>query len=328
MQWRWWKRKKNTRIFRLGSKKTDTARRIDLSRLTPTVADLVAHGGATSSLIAAEYQELSEHAWSAQDRDELARASGAALERYEGLRAVLADYVEDPVDSMAEPLEYQRAQFALMRADNWYERIATCVLAGGFLLDFYRIMVDALPERAAKQLRPLLDSRPDEDLAQQVLERVFAVDVAYRSRVSLWGRRLIGDTMLIARHALRTSESGRPGQAQWSRADRCRDRAHQANGQPGSDGVVRLARPSSAGTGASGAVRVSKSFSSSRSRCPGSHSATHTWAAVERTSAISQVQMERGSSPAHIAIVNSSVARPTCRAGRAIMPCRSRPGTR
>ena len=214
MQWRWWKRAKNTRNFRLGSKKTDTARRIDLSRLTPTVADLVAHAGATSSLVASEYHELSLHAWSAQDRDELARASGAALERYEALRTVLADYVDDPVDSMAEPLEYQRAQFGLMRADNWYERIATCVLAGGFLLDFYRIMVDALPERAAKQLRPLLDSRPDEDLAQQVLDRVFAVDVAYRSRVSLWGRRLIGDTMLIARHALRTSESGRPGQDQ------------------------------------------------------------------------------------------------------------------
>ena len=214
MQWRWWTRKNPRRTFRLGSRKKGTASRVDLSALTPTVSDLVAHAGATSSIVGAQYQELSTQAWSAHDADELSRASRAVLARYEALREILDDYVDDPVAAMAEPLAYQKSQFELMRADNWYERIATCVIAGGFLMDFYRVMVDALPDRAAKPLRRLLDDRPDEKLAHQVLTRVFEADVAYRDRVSLWGRRLVGDTMLIARHALRTSESGRPGQSE------------------------------------------------------------------------------------------------------------------
>jgi len=42
----------------------------------------------------------------------------------------------------------------------------------------------------------------DEDLMAQVLERFLAVDTRYSSRLSLWCRRLVGDTMLICRDGL------------------------------------------------------------------------------------------------------------------------------
>ncbi len=207
VEWRWWRRKKPARELRLGSRATEATSRIDLAQLTPTAAELLAHAAASQLVLSAEYARVVREAWSVTDQDELARANAQVLAGYEKLRALLSEYVEDPQQAMLGPLEFVKQQMKRMNADNWYERVATCLVVGGFLADFFRTVSLGLPDPVRSEIHSVFERGEEHALVESVLGRVFAHDEAYRSQVSLWSRRLVGDTMLIARHALKSAES-------------------------------------------------------------------------------------------------------------------------
>lgn len=207
MEWRFWRRKKKAAAPTLRSRRVDASSRIDLTSLAPNAADLLAHATASQLLLSEESGRVMREAWSVLDRDELARATNVVLDRYEALRSLLAEYGDDPVDALVGPTEYQREQFRRMSADNWYERVTTCYVVGGFLGDFFTTLAGGLPEPAKSDIQRVFESDEDEALFEGVIRRVIEHDDAYLSRVSLWARRLVGDTMLIARKALRPVSS-------------------------------------------------------------------------------------------------------------------------
>lgn len=203
MQWRWWKKKTPGQILKVRSRSDDDRiSRIDLTDLVPPAADFLAHAAATTLVLSGEYARVSRQAWSVVDQDALARAGAQMLTRYDGLSALLAEYVDDPTESMVAPLSYIREQVARMSADRWFERVATCYVVSGFLVDFYRIMASGLPTGLGKKVSDILSPGVDENFAAEVLLRVAELDEQYVSRLSLWSRRLVGDTMLIARDLL------------------------------------------------------------------------------------------------------------------------------
>ncbi len=204
MRWRLWERKKPSPQWKVRSRANrQSASRLDLTALVPTAADLLAHASASALLIAGEYGRVAREAWSAKDRDELVRAEAQVLSRYETLRGLLADYTPDPIEAMAEPLERQGEALRTMTADAWYERVGTCYVVGGFLSDFYRLVAGGLPAGIGQKIIQAVDGTDPEELAAGVLTRIIAVDEAHAWRLSLWSRRVVGDTMLIARSALR-----------------------------------------------------------------------------------------------------------------------------
>lgn len=204
MKWRFWERTKPSPQWRVRSRANrSSASRLDLKALVPTAADLLAHASASALLVASEYGAVARQAWSARDRDELARAEASVLARYETLRGLLAEYTPDPIEAMAAPLERQGDALRQMTADAWYERVGTCYVVGGFLSDFYRIVAGGLPSGIGQKIIQAVDATEPEDLVAGVLARIIAVDDAHAWRLSLWSRRVVGDTMLIARSALR-----------------------------------------------------------------------------------------------------------------------------
>lgn len=204
MRWRFWERKKTSPQWKVRSRANrQSASRLDLTALVPTAADLLAHASASALLIAGEYGRVAREAWSAKDRDELVRAEAQVLSRYETLRGLLAEYTPDPIEAMAEPLERQGEALRTMTADAWYERVGTCYVVGGFLSDFYRLVAGGLPAGIGHKIIQAVDGTDPEELAAGVLARIIAVDEAHAWRLSLWSRRVVGDTMLIARSALR-----------------------------------------------------------------------------------------------------------------------------
>lgn len=203
MDWRWWRKQTPGRVLRVRSRaESDQVSRIDLTDLVPPVADYLAWAAAGALTLSGEYARAGRQAWSAVDKDAIARANQVMLTRYEGIRALLADYSTDVTEALVVPLEHHSAQFGRMSGDRWFERVATCYVVGGFLLDFYRILATGLPGGLADRVGQILASREDEELLAGVLGRVLTLEPAYLSRVSLWSRRLVGDTMLIARAVL------------------------------------------------------------------------------------------------------------------------------
>lgn len=212
MDWRWWRKKTPGRTLRVRSRSDSPAvARIDLSDLTPTAADFLAGACATHLILAGEIGRVAREAWSATDTDALVRAEQIVTSRYVTLRGLLGQYVPDMGTALSGPLETQRQSVRRLKAERWYERVTTCLVVDGFLMDFYQTIASGLPEPLSAQLAPLFTEPEEQELLHEVLQRVLLLDDGYVSRVSLWARRLVGDTMLIARSVLPERKWGNDG---------------------------------------------------------------------------------------------------------------------
>ena len=207
MPW-WWKRKKADRPSLTITPRDDenTASKVDLGALAPPLADYLAGACVIQQALASRLSVLSGGAWGSQDADDLGIASGHAMDRYRRFRAMLEDYVEDVASSLAEPRERLATHFDRLESTRWYEGVGTVYVVTGFTRDFWHRLAEGYDPEVTKVLQDILADRGDEDLMAGVLERFLAVDARYSSRLSLWCRRLVGDTMLMCRDGLSALE--------------------------------------------------------------------------------------------------------------------------
>jgi len=87
---------------------------------------------------------------------------------------------------------------------DYPETLVTCYLTGGFLTDFFTGLAAGLPKALGERVSAVLDIDAGQDAL--VVELRTAIDASARlaSRLAMWGRRLVGDTMLVARSSLVT----------------------------------------------------------------------------------------------------------------------------
>jgi hypothetical protein len=80
--------------------------------------------------------------------------------------------------------------------------VGTAYVVTGFTRDFWHRLAEGFAPDVSTRAQEVLVDQGDEDLMAGVLERLLALDARYSSRLSLWCRRLVGDTMLVCRDAL------------------------------------------------------------------------------------------------------------------------------
>jgi hypothetical protein len=88
------------------------------------------------------------------------------------------------------------------RGGDWYESLVTCYLTAGFLDDFYSLLSKGLSAEAARRIQAIYSTETGEALLGQQLLAGIDANPRLASRLAMWGRRLVGDTMLVARSAL------------------------------------------------------------------------------------------------------------------------------
>ncbi|MBI5160506.1 MAG: hypothetical protein HY996_03685 [Micrococcales bacterium] len=121
---------------------------------------------------------------------------------HEGMVAELRRRGRDPVGAM-EPHrrdldEYRRR----VEGQDWFEAIVTCYLTAGFLTDFFRGLAAGLPPELRTRMEMLLDIRESQRVLTELLLAAIDGNPRLAARLAMWGRRLVGDTMLVARGAL------------------------------------------------------------------------------------------------------------------------------
>ena len=203
MVWPFTRKKKKTPVFQVspkGSKSSSSA--VDLNALAPPVADYVASACVVQLAFASELAAVSKEAWSARDADALMVASGIAMDRYRAFRKLLTDYEPDVPEALALPREALQRHLDRLVTTRWYEAVGTVYVVMGFTRDFWHRLAEGLPADVTPVVQDILADRGDEDLLFSVLEGVLSADQRYTSRLSLWARRLVGDTMLMCRSSL------------------------------------------------------------------------------------------------------------------------------
>ncbi len=176
--------------------------RVELRDLAPTPARFL---GQTAYLTIVLFENLGRAVTTAPTTDaktRLARAASDMLDTHQTLVKELERLTDDPAAEM-EPFRLLLDDFQRRtKGADWYEILVTCYLTSGFLLDFFAGLASGLPDDLDDRAATVLQNHAGEAVLVDELRRAIEESPRLASRLAMWGRRLIGDTMLVARSAL------------------------------------------------------------------------------------------------------------------------------
>ena len=136
------------------------------------------------------------------DREAVTRVAAAVLEQHTAVVALLEARGLRAATAM-HPYAAEIDRFRRRLGESgWHESVLTLHLAAGLLDDFFTALAAGLPGADGERLAALLETDIGHDALVGILQRGIGADRRLASRLALWGRRLVGDTLLVARSAL------------------------------------------------------------------------------------------------------------------------------
>jgi len=176
--------------------------RVELAELTPKPKVYL---GQLAYLTLVLFENLSRAvllAPTTEAKTSLSRATAEVLEAHEALIAELHAARVDPVAAM-EPFRAELDDFRRRtQGADYPETLVTCYLTGGFLTDFFAGLAAGLPRALGERVSALLDIDKGQEVLVAELRTAINASARLASRLAMWGRRLVGDTMLVARSSL------------------------------------------------------------------------------------------------------------------------------
>lgn len=179
------------------------ATRVDFEELAP---DVDTYLGQAAYLQLGFFETLSELIASTPElvqKEALSRAAGAALRKHEELVALIRERGDDPTTLM---LPFREQLDAFRRATHGVrpqETMLSVHITAGMLDDFY-LALSASYGDTGRRVARILRADDDRQAIVEITVQTIASDREWASLLALWGRRLVGDTLLVARAALRT----------------------------------------------------------------------------------------------------------------------------
>ncbi|MFV0319381.1 MAG: ferritin-like fold-containing protein [Microbacterium sp.] len=206
--WFWQRRKTRTARsplqLRARGERGD-ATRVDFAELAPDVDTFL---GQAAYLQLSYFETLSELIASRPElgeKEALSRAAGAALTKHEGLVALIRERDGDPtalMEPFREELDAFRAATHGVRPE---ETMLSVHITAGMLDDFYYALATSYADTGRRVAR-ILQADDDRQAIVELLRAAVTADAEWRALLALWGRRLVGDTLLVARSALRGAD--------------------------------------------------------------------------------------------------------------------------
>lgn len=178
------------------------AARVELADLTPPPAEYLGLAACLELTLFEDASRAIALAPTTAAKSALSAVAEPHLHAHQGMVAELRRLGIDPVGAM-EPHrrgldDYRRR----IEGQDWYESVVTCYLTAGFLTDFFRGLAAGLPHELRGRVEALLDIRQSQRVLTEQLLAAIEGNPRLAARLAMWGRRLVGDTMLVARGAL------------------------------------------------------------------------------------------------------------------------------
>ncbi|ROS59479.1 tRNA-(MS[2]IO[6]A)-hydroxylase MiaE-like protein [Frigoribacterium sp. PhB160] len=179
--------------------------RVELGEFTP---DLSVYLGQAAYLELALFETLARASASAphvRAQEVTGRVAGSTLDRHRGLVAEITRLGEDAAATMAPHVaavdEFRRRT----ASDDWSEAILAAYVGAGLLNDVFVRLAAGLDGDHRDRIVRVLEAGDDEAVIVAELSLAIETDPALASRLALWGRRLVGDVLLVARAAISAS---------------------------------------------------------------------------------------------------------------------------
>ena len=172
---------------------------------TRAVVDLL---GALAYAELTAFDRLAEDARLAPTLDgraALARMAAAEIGHHCRLHERLDELGADPTEAMAPFVAVLDAFHESTRPSTWLEGLVKAYVGDGLASDFYREIAAFLPEPDRSLILEVLADTGHADFAVREVRAAIKADRTVPGRLSLWGRRLVGEAMsqsqaVIAEH--------------------------------------------------------------------------------------------------------------------------------
>ncbi|WP_243695152.1 ferritin-like fold-containing protein [Agromyces protaetiae] len=180
--------------------------KVDFTELVPEPNELL---GQAAVLQLESFENLAKAVAGAPtlaSKEGLSAAAGVALKKHHALIAELRRDGVEPVEVMAPfTPELDRFREKIAGAE-WSELLLGIHVTSGMLDDFFARLAAGLPHDRGARVRDILSEAGAAEVLSAELQRAIAEDPGLADRLALWGRSLVGDTLLVARNALRAAE--------------------------------------------------------------------------------------------------------------------------
>jgi len=198
-----WQRRRPVRLLRLRARGDQSdAVRVDFAELAPDVEVFLGQAAYLQLGYFETLTRLIRRTPDLAEKEALSLAAGAALKKHRGIVDVMRS-------RGAEPTELMRPFQAHLDEFRWAtlgarprETMLTVHITAGMLDDFY-VALAATYGDVGRQVEKVLRVEHDREQLVELLTSTIEEDDEMRGLLSMWARRLVGDTLLVARAALR-----------------------------------------------------------------------------------------------------------------------------
>lgn len=189
------------------------ADRVDLADLTP---ELLPYLGQAAYVQLAIFETLCHAvalAPTAAAKVAVSQVAALSLAKHHGLIAEIRRIGHEPGPVM-QPFTGRIDDYAgVTLGADWHEMLVTAYLTSGLLGDFQVRLAGGLSGDARTRILSLLAGDNGHELLVAELRSAIDANPRLASRLAMWGRRLVGDTLLIARSSLANIATSRHDEA-------------------------------------------------------------------------------------------------------------------
>ncbi|MDI2030074.1 ferritin-like fold-containing protein [Saccharopolyspora sp. TS4A08] len=183
----------------------------DQRATTPGESDERYQEGVVDLLAALAYGELSAFDRLAEDartaptltgRAALSSMAAAEIGHYRMLQQALADRgvaVEEAMQPFAQPFDAFNSSTA---PHSWLESLVKAYVGDGLAADFYREVAEWLDADTRELVLTVLADTGHSAFAEREVQAACADDRSLRDKLTLWGRRLLGEAITQAQHVV------------------------------------------------------------------------------------------------------------------------------
>ena len=200
-------RRKSAPARKLRSRGSATeAERVELTEFAPGITPFL---GLTAYLQLELYQAATRAVAGAptlKAKDVLANVAGGTLSKHHRLTAEIRKRGHEPHTIMEPFAPVIDAYVERIDTSDWHQHVLSLYLVGGLFDDFFASLAQGLSDSYRSEAIAILSEDSGRTEVKALLKEALEDDPGLSSWLALWGRRLVGDTLLIARAVLLLSE--------------------------------------------------------------------------------------------------------------------------
>ncbi|MFG1791457.1 ferritin-like fold-containing protein [Nocardia altamirensis] len=132
----------------------------------------------------------------------VAKMASAEMEHFKALESALADRGVDIFDAMAPFVRALDAYHASTDPSTWLESMVKFYVGDGIAADFYTEIAGALAPEVAEVVRDVLAETSHSEFVVEEVRRAVEESRSERDRLTLWGRRLLGEAITQAQYVM------------------------------------------------------------------------------------------------------------------------------